>query len=68
MRKWLVPGLHLLVTSRNEPDIRETLSPVGDEEVIMKNAKINRDISDFISGQLNIDPKLQKWRVHHDRI
>jgi hypothetical protein len=68
MRKWVVPGLHLLVTSRDEPDIRETLSPVGDEEVIMKNAKINRDISDFISGQLNIDPKLQKWRVHHDRI
>jgi hypothetical protein len=68
MRKWLLPGLHLLVTSRDEPDIRESLSPAGDEEVIMKNAEINRDISDFISGQLNIDPKLRKWRAHHDRI
>jgi hypothetical protein len=68
MRKWLLPGLHLLVTSRDEPDIRESLSPMGDEEVIMKNAEINRDISDFISRQLNIDPKLRKWRAHHDRI
>jgi hypothetical protein len=68
MRKWLLPGLHLLVTSRDKPDIRESLSSAGDEEVIMKNAEINRDISDFISGQLNIDLKLRKWRAHHNRI
>jgi hypothetical protein len=68
MRKWFLPGLHLLVTSRDEPDIRESLGPAGDEEVIMKNAEINQDISDFISGQLKIDPKLRKWHAHHDRI
>jgi hypothetical protein len=68
MRKWLLPGLHLLVTSRDEPDIRESLSPTGDEAVIMKVAEINRDISDFISGQLTMDPKLRKWHAHHDRI
>jgi hypothetical protein len=68
MRKWLLPGLHLLVTSRDEPDIRESLSPVGDEEVIMKNTEINHDISNFISRQLEIDPKLRKWRACHDRI
>ncbi len=68
MRKWLLPGLHLLVTSRDEPDIRESLSSVGNEEVIMKNAEINHDISNFISGQLEIDPKLRKWCAHHDRI
>jgi ankyrin repeat domain-containing protein 50 len=68
MRKWLLPGLHLLVTSRDEPDIRESLSPTGNEAVIMKNAEINRDISDFISGQLTTDPKLRKWHAHHDRI
>ncbi len=68
MRKWLLRGLHLLVTSRDEPDIRESLSPVGNEELIMKNAEINHDISNFISGQLEIDPKLRKWRAHHDRI
>jgi ankyrin repeat domain-containing protein 50 len=68
MRKWLLPGLHLLVTSRDEFDIHKYLSPSGDEKVIMKNAEINRDISDFISGQLNTDSTLQKWRTHHSRI
>jgi ankyrin repeat domain-containing protein 50 len=68
MRNWLLPGLHLLVTSRDEPDIRQSLNPAGNEEVIMKNAGINQDISDFISGQLKVDPKLRKWRAHHDRI
>jgi ankyrin repeat domain-containing protein 50 len=68
MRKWLLPGLHLLVTSRDEPDIRESLSPTGNEAVIMKNAEINQDISDFISGQLTMDPKLRKLQAHHDRI
>ncbi len=68
MLKWPLPGLHVLVTSRDEPDIRESLSPAEDEEVIMRNAETNRDISDFISGQLNIDPKLRKWRAYHDRI
>ncbi|KAI9866190.1 MAG: hypothetical protein M1813_001751 [Trichoglossum hirsutum] len=68
MRKWLFPGLHLLVTSRDEPDIRESLNSAGNEEVIMKNAEINRDISDFISGQLNINPKLRRWSAHHGRI
>jgi ankyrin repeat domain-containing protein 50 len=68
MRKWLLPGLHLLVTSRDELDIHKYLSASGDEKVIMKNAEINRDIGDFISGQLNTDSTLQKWRTHHSRI
>jgi ankyrin repeat domain-containing protein 50 len=68
MRNWLLPGLHLLVTSRDELDIRESLSPTGNEAVAMKIAEINQDISDFISGQLATDPKLRKLQAHHDRI
>jgi hypothetical protein len=68
VRKWLLPGLHLLVTSRDEPDIRESLRPTGDQEVVMKNIEIDQDISDFISGQLTMDPKLRKWQAYDDRI
>jgi hypothetical protein len=68
MRKWSWPGLHLLVTSRDEPDIHESLSPACDQEVIMKNAEVNRDIISYISGQLNTNPKLQKWQAHRDQI
>ena len=68
MREWHLPGLHLLVTSRDEPDIRESLSPTKNEEVVMKNDEINQDIADFISGQLETNPKLRKWRAFRDRI
>ncbi len=36
IREWLLPGLHLLITSRDESDIHESLSPAGDEEVIIE--------------------------------
>ena len=68
MRKWRLPGLHLLVTSRDEPDIRASLTPAVDEEVIMKNDEINCDINNFITGHLNTDSKLRKLHAHHDRI
>jgi hypothetical protein len=43
MREWRQPGMQLLVTSRDEPHIRESLSPAKNEEIVMKNAEINRD-------------------------
>ena len=68
MLNWSFPRLHVLVTSRDEPDIRDSLSPSKDEDVVMRNAEINQDISYFISGQLNTNRKLQKLRAYHDRI
>jgi hypothetical protein len=68
MRKWTLPGLHLFVTSRDEPDIRESLSPFVEQEVIMKNAEIDQDIVDFISNRLDTDPKVRKWWPYRDRI
>ncbi|KAH0834441.1 hypothetical protein FOPE_03553 [Fonsecaea pedrosoi] len=68
MRKWSLPGLHLLVTSRDELDIRVSLNPDQNQMLIMKNAGIDQDISDFISSQLEVDPKLRRWQQHHGRI
>ncbi len=61
MQKWSLPGLHLLVTSRDEPDIRNLLNPSLDQEVKMRNAGINKDITDFISSRLHEDRKLRRW-------
>jgi ankyrin repeat domain-containing protein 50 len=70
MRKWSFPGMHFLITSRDEPDIREsleslTLFPM--QQVKMKNARIDKDIADFISGRLR-SRRLQKWSLYHDKI
>jgi hypothetical protein len=72
IRKWSTPGLHLLVTSREETDIRDTLhddlytSP--DETVSMKNASVDSDIASFISGRLKDSRELRKWADHHGQI
>ncbi|EXJ70448.1 uncharacterized protein A1O5_06517 [Cladophialophora psammophila CBS 110553] len=72
---WNLPGLHLLVTSRDELDIRRALfgsqSPTAAEDavkVVMNNEDIDRDIANYISGQLRDDPDMQDWLQHHDKI
>ena len=68
MQKWSLPGLHLLVTSRDEPDIRTSLDPSLDQEVKMRNDGIDKDITDFISSRLHEDRKLRKWLPHSNKI
>ncbi len=68
MRNWGLSGLHLLFTSRDERDIHESFDPSNTQQVTMQNTRIDKDIADFISGRLNTDPHLQKWRKHRDKI
>lgn len=57
-----------ILTSRDLPDIRESLSPMYDQDMAMKNADIDKDITTFISYQLNDDLKLRRWQAYHDHI
>lgn len=68
IRKWSLPGLHLLVTSRNHLDIHKSLDPSPEEALSMKNPEINQDIANFVSDQLKNDPRLQRWKTQHDGI
>ena len=68
MQKWSLPGLHLLVTSRDEPDIRNSLDLSLNQEVKMRNAGIDKDITDFISSQLHENRRLRKWLPYSNKI
>ncbi|SCO87596.1 uncharacterized protein FRV6_11723 [Fusarium oxysporum] len=68
LRAWSEPGLHLIVSSRDEVDIREELSALSEETIKMKNHSIDRDISSFISEHLRNNRRLRKWEEHHARI
>ncbi|KAJ5725195.1 NACHT nucleoside triphosphatase [Penicillium malachiteum] len=68
IRDWLMPGVHLLVTSRNELDIRESLKPSCSQDVPLRNPEVDRDIADFVSYQLENDAKVQKWKSRHEEI
>ena len=66
MQRWGVKGLHLFVTSRDESDIRETLSL--SQPVTMQNVEMNKDIVDFISGHLDTNRRLRKWLPYREKI
>lgn len=60
MRDWKFSSTHLLVTSRDYFDIRDSLSPSADQDLVMRNSGIDRDIIKFVSLQLSDDKKLQR--------
>lgn len=68
MKEWSFRGLHLLVTSRDELDIRDSLNPSLDQQVKMDHAGIDKDIADFILGRLHDDRKLRKWSSYQNKI
>ncbi|KAJ9487635.1 hypothetical protein VN97_g5652 [Penicillium thymicola] len=68
IQQWDLPTLHLLVTSRNEIDIRDALDTPFCQDIPMRNPETDTDIENFISYQLSNDPKLQQWNTRHDEI
>ncbi|KUM62205.1 hypothetical protein ACN42_g4924 [Penicillium freii] len=68
IQQWDLPTLHLLVTSRNEIDIRYSLETPSYQDIPMRNPQTDIDIHNFISYQLSTDPKLQRWKSRHDEI
>ena len=68
MQKWGVPSLHLFVTSRDEPDIGESLNSLAIQPIEMRNAGIDEDITNFVSGRLSEDRRLRKLSPYHNKI
>ena len=68
MRKWDIQALHLFVTSRDEPDIRDALDLCKEQQVAMRDTGINEDIASYVSARLNTDRNLQKWLPHREII
>ena len=63
---WKDTDLHLLITSRRETDIEETLTPLSDRQhrIAIQGASVDADISTYIHKRLQIDRKLKRWQKH----
>jgi hypothetical protein len=72
IRQWQLPGLHLLVTSRDVPDIRDHLQDPAlqqtAEHISLKNNGVQQDISRFVAFQVDHDRQLQRWGDHREKI
>lgn len=62
LSRWALPNVHILVTSRNEPDIEKALVPlVTVTPVCIQSEKIKNDIGLYVRSHLTADPDLKKW-------
>ena len=72
LQGWSESCLHILVTSREEPDIRDVIRDEicvsQDEAIPLKNDFVDNDIAAFISSSLKTDRRLRRWELHHDLI
>lgn len=68
IRKWKIQRLHILITSRNEPDIGSCLELLTSQQVPMANIGLDQDISNYIESRLDTDRRLLKWHLHRSRI
>lgn len=61
---WQLESLHVIVTSRNEADIRASMDchVVQDDMVCLQSKVVDRDISSYVLHRLSTDKDLQRWR------
>ena len=68
IRQWELPGLHLVVTSRDVVDVRQALDVEAQNMVALKNDNVSQDILRYVSHQVDYDPQLRRWGDQRDTI
>ena len=53
---------HLLVTSRDEPDIRQLLQSLGAVDVHIQGESVDEDIRLYLEDKLRTDEGLKRWK------
>ena len=60
---WKISTLHILVTSRKEREIEDSLMPLSWRTVDLQEAVVTGDIKMHVRDRLQNDPKLKKWPI-----
>lgn len=61
---WKLAALHILVTSRKENDIEESMNMLSDEKlrICLEGVQANDDICAYIHDRLQTDQNLKRWQ------
>ena len=64
MVKSNIASLHMLVTSRREKEIEDSMSTLLDDDykICIKGTLVKDDIHDYVRGRISKDRKLKKWQ------
>ena len=65
---WRLENLHILVTSRREQDIENSLKSIIDEQstICLESKLVDRDINKYVCQRLSNDKGLKKWQKDPD--
>ncbi|GAM35858.1 hypothetical protein TCE0_017r04509 [Talaromyces pinophilus] len=67
IQSWDLARMHVFITSRNEPDIRQYVQAKSGERINLMEDKNELDVNNYINSQLMSD-ELKPWEKHHDTI
>ena len=59
--EWKLGSLHILATSHQEHDIKDSVGPLVSPQVNLHIAQVNADIQTHLQEKLKNDSKLKKW-------
>lgn len=64
--EWKDIHLHILVTSRKEADIEDSLNPLCDDgmSICIHRASVDADIRTYVHDRLLEDRRFRRWRDH----
>ena len=60
-RRWDLPSLHILTTSRKETDIEDHMINLAACQVCLEESVVDSDIRSFVQEQIQEDSKLSIW-------
>lgn len=60
LSEWALPKVHILITSREEPDIKKALTHLKELKSICIQNKQQRDIEKYVKSVLTTDPDFTK--------
>ena len=64
MAVWKISSLNMLVTSRKERDIEDSLSTIldDDQQICIQSALVESDIRNYVRSRIRTDRELKKWQ------
>ena len=68
IQNWRIDKLHLLLTSRDEPDIASSLGLPKSRQIPMANTGLDQDILKYVESRLDTDSGLRRWYPYRDKI
>ena len=61
IQSWNEEHLHILVTSRREPEIKDILRPLATDTIALEESVVDGDIITYVRYRLQHDRRLSKW-------